>query len=259
MSQFLVQGKHLSTNYVWFENADDFVVSGGYDRLVLHANPSEIEYIGKYKCKVSPQDTLISDLSQSEEELWSATAKSVRNEINRGKREEVQIQIFRADEITEHLLNGFAKMYQEMYQEKGMPHQFLNITDLKIYAENDALVVTTASINENIVVYHSYIKDDIHSRSLHSCSEFRVQDNATRRAIGRANKYLHWSDLLCLKEMGVQEYDWGGISSYDNPNGIDEFKMSFGGVHRRYYNLSCACSPLAKFYELYKKIFHNNA
>lgn len=55
-----------------------------------------------------------------------------------------------------------------------------------------------------------------------------MADSAMRNAIGRANKYLHWHDWLLLKNIGVIEYDWGGIASYDNPNGIDKFKMSFG-------------------------------
>lgn len=254
MSQFVIQGKHLTTNYVWFENASDFLIGGGYDRLILHANPSKVDHIGKFKCKVSSQDTLITDLSQSEESLWGATTKTVRNEINRSKKENVQVQIFQATTVSNNLLSEFAQMYQEMYEEKGMPNHVLNTNDLTVYANNNALVVTTAYINEKVVVYHSYIKDSMHARLLHSCSEFRAQDSATRNAIGRANKYLHWNDWLWLKEMGIKEYDWGGIASYDNPNGIDKFKMAFGGVHKKYYNLSCTCSIRARLYEWCKEI-----
>ena len=34
-------------------------------------------------------------------------------------------------------------------------------------------------------------------------------------------------------------YDWGGISDFDNPNGIDEFKLKFGGDKITYYNVFC--------------------
>lgn len=67
------------------------------------------------------------------------------------------------------------------------------------------------------MVYHSYLTDGYHSSFLHSCSEFRVADKAMRNAIGRANKYLHWNDWLYLKHSGIIEYDWSGISSYENP------------------------------------------
>lgn len=49
-----------------------------------------------------------------------------------------------------------------------------------------------------------------------------------------------------LKEMGVKEYDWGGIASCDESNGIDRFKMSFGGRYNEDYNLYAACSLRAK-------------
>ena len=66
--------------------------------------------------------------------------------------------------------------------------------------------------------------------------------------LGRANKYLHWNDWIYLKQQGVVEYDWGGIASYEKPNGIDKFKMSFGGQYKKYYNLFCNCSIAAKAY-----------
>ena len=145
-------------------------------------------------------------------------------------------------------------MYHEMYEEKGLHGHYLQVSELKEYAKQNALIITTAEINNKVVVYHSYIKDDLHSRFLQSCSEFRVADNAMRNAIGRANKYLHWNDWLLLKKMGIVEYDWGGIASYDNPNGIDKFKMSFGGEYRKYYNISSTCSLRAKLYHKLRKM-----
>lgn len=35
----------------------------------------------------------------------------------------------------------------------------------------------------------------------------------------------------------MQILDWGGISSIDNPNGIDFFKKGFGGIECSYYNV----------------------
>ena len=201
-----------------------------------------------------PQETLISDLSLEEDALWSMTTKTVRNEINRSKRENVGVSVHRGKQISEDLLNKFNIMYHDMYEEKGMSGYYLPINELKEYADKDALVITTSEIDGKIVVYHSYIIDNHHSRFLHSCSEFRVADNAMRNAIGRANKYLHWNDWIYLKGDGVVEYDWGGISSYEKPNGIDKFKMSFGDQHRKYYNLFCNCSLAAKAYAEIRKI-----
>ena len=249
MSEFLVKTRHFTTKHVWFIDESDEIEKGKYDKLVVHGYLKQLNMVGNYRCHSLLQRTLISDLSLSEEELWSITTKTVRNEINRSIRENVGISVYRGQEISDDLLNKFNVMYHDMYEEKGMSGYYLPISELKEYADKDALVITTSEIDGMIVVYHSYITDGYHSRFLHSCSEFRVVDNAMRNAIGRANKYLHWSDWLYLKQMGVIEYDWGGIESYEEPNGIDKFKMAFGGKYNEYYNLFCDCSFRAKIYD----------
>lgn len=157
--------------------------------------------------------------------------KTVRNEINRSKREDVKICFYPSNLISDELLNEFESMYIEIYASKKIKTKGLSRKMLKAYIENSALLISVAYINGNPAIYHSYVCDNTHARLLHSCSAFREEDNAFRNAIDRANKYLHWRDWLYLKEMGVIEYDWGEISSYHNPNGIDRFKMSFlGGI-----------------------------
>ena len=248
MSEFLVKNRWFVTRQIWFVDKIDEVAGIGYDKLAVHGYPMQLEKVGRYKCQSMLQETLISDLSLSEDDLWSMTTKTVRNEINRSKRENVGVSVYRGKEISDDVLNEFNTMYHDMYEEKGMPGHYLPLNELKEYADKDALVITTSEIEGRTVVYHSYITDDCHSRFLQSCSEFRVADNSMRNAIGRANKYLHWNDWLYLKQCGVVEYDWGGIASYEKPNGIDKFKMSFGGQYRKYYNLFCDCSLAAKAY-----------
>ena len=251
MSEFIVKGKHFSTKHIWFETKIDNI-GGGYDKLLIHGI-SQCDVALK-DCISCEQETLISDLSCSEDELRAKMTKTIKNEINRCVRENVVAKSYEGQAITDDLLSEFATMYHEMYEEKEIHGHYLPISELKEYAKQKALIITTAEINNKVVVYHSYIKDDLHSRFLQSCSEFRVADSAMRNAIGRANKYLHWHDWLLLKNVGVIEYDWGGIASYDNPNGIDKFKMSFGGEYRKYYNISAVCSLRAKLYTLLRKV-----
>lgn len=158
--------------------------NGGYDKLIIHGASIMNNKIGRFSCIAIPQETLISDLSLTEENLWGPTTKTLRNEINRSKRENVGIKIYRGKEISDAILDEFNKMYHAMYEEKGMLGYYLPINELKAYAANDALVITTAIIGDRSVVYHSYITDNAHSRFLHSCSEFRVVDKAMKNAIG---------------------------------------------------------------------------
>lgn len=62
------------------------------------------------------------------------------------------------------------------------------------------------------------------------------------------NKYLHWKDILSFKERGYSRYEWGGITDVENPNGIDRFKMEFGGEVQIYYNYIVANSLKGRLY-----------
>lgn len=254
MSRFLVKGKHFVSEHVWFEN--DIEENGQCDYLIVHGISELGNTINAKKYIVCKQETLISDLTQTEEEIYLKLSKTNRNEINRSKREEVPIKVWSSEEImrNNHILNDFAIMYRNMYEEKGLKGHTLNINELKAYAQAGALIITTSSINNSIVVYHSYIIGEKYSRLLHSCSEFRVSDNKMRNAIGRANKYLHWNDFIYLKSIGIQEYDWGGVSSLEKPNGIDKFKLAFGGYEKVYYNIRKTCSFRAKIYARMKRV-----
>ena len=67
------------------------------------------------------------------------------------------------------------------------------------------------------------------------------------------NKLLHIKDMEWFRERGYLLYDWGNIHSSQNPNGIDKFKMSFGGEIVTVYNSFVGNSLLGKLLvSLYK-------
>lgn len=254
MSQFLVKGKHFTRNHIWFEDAAAQTISGDYDVLILHGNPVAVEKIGSRKCQSELQRTAVTDLTKSEEELFSLVTKSIRNHVNRSKRENVQIAVYRDAAELEPVLKDFAEMYHGMFLEKGMPDRFLEVNELQAYAAQGALVVSTASIDGDVVRFNAYIHNGSQARALYSCSQFRSVEKDVYQAIGRAGEYLDWMDLLYCKQMGVTEFDWGGITSFEEPNSIDKYKMKFGVEFREYYNLTCICSFRAKVYYLLRSL-----
>lgn len=248
MSQFLVKGKHFIRNHVWFESAGDTLIHGGYDILIIHGNQEPVKTLGNKTCEAELQRTGISDLTKSEEDLLRLVSSTIRNHINRCKRENIIVSVFRKETDVLSVLKDFAETYHGMYAEKGMPDRYLPLDELKSYAKDGSLLITTAEINGQPVQYHAYILDETHTRLLFSCSHFRSADKEFRQAIGRANDYLHWMDLLYCKQLGITEYDWGGITSFEEPNGIDKYKMKFGIEFREYYNITCIRSFPAKVY-----------
>lgn len=206
--QIICKEKFFTINHVWFENIEK--IEKGYDKIKINGSAKSLEKMDRTKCFSSVQETLISDLSIEKEKLWGKLTKTVRNEINRSKRENIEIQFFYPNMITNKLLDEFENMYVGMFESKGIHHKGLSRNVLRSYIQNQALFMSVAYIDSKPVVYHSYVCDKIHVRLLHSCSEFREADNLERNKIGRANKFLHWNDWIQLKDIGVTEYDWGG-------------------------------------------------
>ena len=246
-------GKTFSSENVWFEgfNSCDEIknIKTSADTVNIYANPVELTGSGLSSKK---QYTVMSDIAnKSDEALMQDFSSTARNEIRRGEREGVSAKIYSSGEILNDssVLDRMAEFYTNMYKEKGIENAFLPIGELLSYAKKDALVVSTASIDGAEVVFHSYVFEGDNTRLLHSCSEFRVADNNTRNAIGRANKFLHYADIKYFRDLGVKFYDWGGLSSVETPNGIDKFKMSFGGETVAYYNMIYTKSLKKKLFD----------
>lgn len=243
MSEYLICGRKLKSCQVWFEPFRD-VKTGDY--AVFHGveKPEKRRNI----IAVDSQRTLITDLSRDEQEIFSDFSATVKNEIRRCEKDNVRFEIFTSDMILKNasVIKEFSDLYEGMYRQKGLDRS-LNSKELAAYAEKGDLIVSAAYIDENPVIFHSYIVNGENSRFLHSCSEFRSEDKSIRSLIGRENKYLHWMDMQYLKCSGVRYYDWGGVFSFDEPNGIDKFKLSFGGGQCEYYNVTVVRTLKAKF------------
>ena len=181
-----------------------------------------------------------------EEELQSRINKNVRYEIRRNNKEEVEFRHFTSKELQENIRvqEEFAHMYELMYEEKGMKAVF-NRPQLAAYLKADAFALTGIYKDGKPVVFHSYIVGENEVRLLHSVSAFR-DENTDANFVARANKRLHWDDMLLWKAQGKEKYDWGGVSSLENPNGIDAFKFKFGGETLTYYNVYEGISLIGK-------------
>ena len=166
--------------------------------------------------------TLFTDLTEDEAALLKKIAKNTAYEIKRAEREGV---IATVDSI-----ENFRIFFNDFAPTKGLKRlSRKNIASYKSFT-----IVTKAELNNQALAMHAYLvdADDGRARLLYSATINRITEHTDLNLIGRANRLLHWKDMLLFKSHGIKIYDWGGIAGEpDNPktSGIDAFKQHFGG------------------------------
>ena len=177
---------------VWF--ATKTIKASENVDIISYVN-SEIDF--KYK---KSQRTLVNNLKLSEEELMKKIHKNTRYEIKRADRE--GIECYFVNKNMKNLIDDFIENYMLFLKEKSLP--LIHENDLKkqlyLIAEQNALAITTAELNEKVIVWHVYIYDKNVTRLMYSISHFRTDDSKVKIQVGMANRLLHWKDFLYFKK-----------------------------------------------------------
>lgn len=182
--------------------------------------------------------TVENDLTRNEEEIVPDISKNGRYEIRRAERENVVTSLKCKGDIEEKEITAFVNFFIEFWKSKGVDYTDGEKLKKELMAYNDigALAIGTALINEKVCVYHTYIVDVTKVRLLHSASLFRASEDIPKSILGMANRLLHKDEMIEFKKLGKAVYDWGGAGTAPEVAGITEFKKSFGGVQKIYYD-----------------------
>lgn len=236
--------KGISITHVWFMEETDKLPAIKTDIFYIHDSP--VDRIETGPALILPHRTLISDLTRSEEALSRSTSRKCRQMVKQAEQDGITTIVYSARELRnkENLLKEFGSSHDKMYEQKGIQAIF-NHDLVKKYIEANMLVVSVASFGGQNIAFHSYIISDQCARGLYSVSNFR-ENGPDRQIMAKANTYLHYQDLLHFSKEGLSVYDWGGVQSFDEPSGIDRFKMKFGGERRTNYNIIAGRSFLGK-------------
>ena len=241
--------KFLRINQIWFSQdqtiSDLLRQKRKADIMFVHAVPKS-ETAGHFR-GWQEFHTCVNDLTLTEEELLAGINKNVRYQIRRSEKDGISVRFYEKADIENDrgLLDKFRDIYVRMYKSKGVDTD-MNIAAVEKYLEQDKIVFTAVWHDDEMLLFHSYVCDNKEARLLHSASFFREEGISEPNMIGRANKKLHWEEMVYFKKKGYEKYDWGGISDFDNPNGIDEFKLKFGGEKVTYYNVFAGNTILGK-------------
>lgn len=195
-------------------------------------------------------ETLLSDLKEDEETILSHYSKNCRYEVRRAPKEGIVCAVKCGKEITEQDILIFTDFFEQFWASKGISYHEKEKCRamMRQYAGAGAMALTTASLNDKLLVYHTYVMDGQRVRLYQSASQFRTDESITTKIVGFANRYLHYQDMLFFKNMGKEQYDWGGAGKTGEVESITKFKESFGGEPAVFYNGEEVRGVAAKLY-----------
>ena len=183
----------------------------------------------------TPFLSLVTDLSVEEDAITDSFGETSRYQIRRAETKDGLRMEFIVD--PESRLDEFRAFFDAFARQKALAPA--DPQWLVAACKARQLALSLASRNGEALVWHAHVMSGNTARLQHSGSGFRNRENDYRALVGRANRWLHWRDMLRFKEMGIQRYDWGGLfedESVPERAGINKFKKAFGGRQERTYD-----------------------
>ena len=187
-------------------------------------------------CDSSDFHTLCVDLTRDADSILSRIHKETRYEIRRASKDNLACQYHSPPDAV--LADEFFGYYDRFADIKNVPR--VNRTRISAFRRHGVLDLSRVlGADGRVLVWHAYLRMRNWASLIHSASYFRVADKLEAAMIGRANRYLHWMDILHCKQAGLGVYDFGGwYAGGTNAEklGINHFKESFGGERVHQYN-----------------------
>jgi hypothetical protein len=201
----------------------------------------------------TPFRSLVSDLSEDADTIMSRFGGTNRYKIKRADSKDG----LKGEFITrpaEQLAN-FCDFYDGFAAQKKLPPSYRR--GLRAACAADKLVLSAASHAGVRIVWHAYVRSGATAALLHSASHYRVRADIDRAVVGRANRWLHWQDMLAFRAMGVFHYDCGGLfddESVSAQASVNNFKREFGGRTVEAYNCTMPISIRGRLYTALRSV-----
>ena len=217
-----IQGRAVVYGELWF---DEPVPAGAAVDVLVHRYRSA----PLTEAHTSVLNTLRTDLAPPAEAILATFEGSCRRQIRRAEREDsLRHELFSAPGPQ---LEEYAAAYDRFARQQGL--WLVNRHWLARAAEAGQLTLSCAAHGGERLVWHALLRVGPTVQVVHSVSWFRGKDADLRALIGRANRWLHWQDMLAFRAAGTLHYDWGGMFADESAAeraGINHFKRTFGAA-----------------------------
>jgi lipid II:glycine glycyltransferase (peptidoglycan interpeptide bridge formation enzyme) len=235
-----IRGRGAVYGEVWFD--EEPPIDPGVDIVVYRRRQAPIA-----GAQSAPFLSLFSDLSLDEQAILDQFGKDCRYKIRRADTKDRLRTEFFVD--PEPRLDEFCVFYDAFAQQKS----FLPADQQWLAAACEAhqLALSSASQDGESLVWHAYLISGKTTWLQYTGSCFRNKANDYRALIGRANRWLHWQDMLRFKAMEIERYDWGGLfedESVPERAGINNFKKDFSGQPVRTYDCTVPVTMRGRIY-----------
>ena len=223
------KSRFLSRGEVWFDN--DPGDTTGVDWLLYHQRSRPVP-----GARSRYFFTYLIDLTETVEQLQAHLRKQTAAKIRRA-RERDKIICQTCDARDRRVMDQYEEMYNTFAAVKGLvPLGRQRLENMAAAGLLDLSVARDAQ--GNALVYHATYRDSTRATSLETPSLYRtLSDSSARNLVGRANRYLMWSDIIRFKAQGLSAFDFGGWYYGNDPAmlNINEYKRGFGGQVVREY------------------------
>ncbi len=182
--------------------------------------------------------------------IFAKFSPGFKNEIRRAEKEGVYVSFETNSDILKDCLNSYVKFSEE----KKIAH--LRQSTLETYLSENSLLVSRAMHKEIVIRYHLYIKSSACCSLLASFPSFGLGTDYKKNFLGWANRFLHWTDMIYFKNVGIQSYSLGGIGNLTEAksSGIAKFKHEMTPEIECRYNGIVALSLKYKIYRFLRRL-----
>ncbi len=209
----------------------------------------------RYRCRsapvpqsrVTPFLSMVTELGPGPDEIAAAFSKDCRYKIRRAETKDALTSECVTDPTPR--LAEFCAFFDAFARQKD--HEPCDQQWLQAASKARQLMLTRAARDGETLVWHAYLIAGDRAWLQYSASCFRDKDNEYRALVGRANRWLHWRNLIGFRDMGLVRYDWGGLfedESVPEQAGINGFKKSFGGRIERSFNCTVPVTLKGRIY-----------
>lgn len=191
---------------------------------------------GKRNALYKRVKTLCIDLNMGEESLRKDMHRTTRYEINKAGREQLVVEHIKKP--TNKEVAAFTTFFNPFAKEKKI-EQCREDKVRALQKSNQLVISSVYHPNGCKLASHLIIANGDRAIGLYSCSVRFSESQITPAEIGRANRYLHWQDILFFKRENYDIYDFQGLFSDENNQAhrnINKFKKGFGGSEKISYN-----------------------